>query len=310
MAKRGEPATSSSSSTDSPSSPKRNKTKDDEVFESTITLSQLFDKLNYIDNKMEDHFGSLRTEIASLRFELKSEIEGVKNTIKDMEKSIEAAWDTIGDIQEEIKANSKVRKQLQTDLDSHKAEIVKIRNKQPQLDDYRDEIEDLKARLAEEQEKVTALETYSRRENLRIMNIPEEPDKSCSDIVYDLIQNGLNINVANMHFHAVHGVGKARPATGDGKKATPGPVIVHFLLRGEKDKVMSAKNKLKNSEKYKDVYITNDYARAIQMERKILIKAMFKAKERGLKAKVVNRNLIVENSVYHVDNIPSNLKPS
>ena len=73
---------------------------------------------------------------------------------------------------------------------------------------------------------------------------------------------------------------------------------------------MSAKNKLKNSEKYKDVYITNDYARAIQMERKILIKAMFKAKERGLKGKVVNRNLIVENSVYHVDNIPSNLKPS
>ena len=55
---------------------------------------------------MEDHFGSLRTEITSLRFELKSEIEGVKNTIKDMEKSIEAAWDTIGDIQEEMKANS------------------------------------------------------------------------------------------------------------------------------------------------------------------------------------------------------------
>ena len=42
------------------------------------------------------------------------------------------------------------------------------------------------------------------------------------------------------------------------------------------------------------MYITNDYARAIKIERKILIKAMFKAKERGLKAKVVNRNLIVE----------------
>lgn len=283
--------------------------KGDEVFESTVTLSQLFDKLNYIDNKMEDHFGRLRTEIASLSFELKNEIEGVKNTIKDMEKSIEAAWDAIGDIQEELKANNEVKKQLQTDLDSHKAEFVKIVKKQPQLNGYRDEIEDLKARLAEEQEKVTALETYSRRENLRIMNIPEEPDENCSDIVYDIIQNGLDINVANMHFHAVHRVGKARPATSDGKKATTRPVIVRFLLRGDKDKVMSKKKKLKNSEKYKDVYITNDYARAIQMERKILIKAMFKAKERGLKAKVVNRNLIVENTVYNVDNIPSNLKP-
>ena len=56
---------------------------------------------------------------------------------------------------------------------------------------------------------------------------------------------------------------------------------------------MSAKNKLKNSDKYNDVYITNNCARAIQMERKIQIKAMFKAKERGLKAKVVNRNLIL-----------------
>ena len=76
--------------------------KNEEVFECTVTLSQLFDKLNYIDNKMEDHFGSLRTEIASLRYELKDEIEGVKNTIKDMEKSIEAAWDAIKDIQEEM----------------------------------------------------------------------------------------------------------------------------------------------------------------------------------------------------------------
>ena len=73
-------------------------------------------------------------------------------------------------------------------MDSHKAEFVKIVKKQPQLNGYRDEIEDLKARLAEEQEKVTALETYSRRENLRIMNIPEEPDENCSDIVYDIIQ--------------------------------------------------------------------------------------------------------------------------
>ena len=141
------------------------------------------------------------------------------------------------------------------------------------------------------------------------MNIPEEPDENCSDIVYDIIQNELNINVENMYFHAVHRVGKARSATGEGEKAIPRPVIVRFLLRSDKDKVMSAKNKLKNSEKYKDVYITNDYARAIQMERKILIKAMFKAKEQVLKAKVVNRNLIVGNSVFHVGNIPSELKP-
>ena len=68
-----------------------------------------------------------------LRHELKDEIEGVKNTIKDMEKLIEAAWDTIGDIQEEMKANSDVRKQLLTDLDSQKAEIIKVRKKTDEI---------------------------------------------------------------------------------------------------------------------------------------------------------------------------------
>ena len=113
------------------------------------------------------------------------------------------------------------RKQLQTDLDSHKAEIVKIKKQPPQLEDYCNEIKDLKARLVEEQEKVTALETYSRRENLRIMNNPEEPDENCSDIIYDIIQNGLNINIASMHFHAVHRVRKAWPATGNEKNKSP-----------------------------------------------------------------------------------------
>ena len=46
------------------------------------------------------------------------------------------------------------------------------------------------------------------------------------------------------------------------------------------------------------------------MERKVLIKAMFLARKKGMKAKVVDRNLVVNNNVYNVDNIPDNLKES
>ena len=282
MAKRAERSTSSSSSTNSPPSPKRNKfhskeMEDGETLETPVTLLQLLDKLNHIDNRMEDHFGSLRTEMATLRCELKAEIEGVKITMKEMEKSLEAAWDTIGDIQEESKASCASRKKLQTDLDSQSAEIVQLNRRQSQLDDHRQQIEDLKSKLAEEQEKVIALETYSRRENLRFMNIPEEPDENCIDTIYDLIENGLNIGTEHMQLQAVHRVGKVR--SNDVDKASPRPVIVRFLLRDDREKVLKAKNQLKSSENYKDVYITQDYARAIQMERKTLIKAMFKAKD-------------------------------
>ena len=46
------------------------------------------------------------------------------------------------------------------------------------------------------------------------------------------------------------------------------------------------------------------------MERKVLIKAMFLAHQKGMNARVADRNLVVNNNVYNVDNIPDNLKES
>jgi len=66
---------------------------------------------------------------------------------------------------------------------------------------------------------------------------------------------------------------------------------------------------LKGSSRAKDVYITQDYAKAIQQERKVLIKTMFQAKERGLSAKVIDRKLIINNVIYKVSNIPEDLRP-
>ena len=37
---------------------------------------------------------------------------------------------------------------------------------------------------------------------------------------------------------------------------------------------------------------------------------MFVARGKGMNAKVVDRNLVVNNNVYNVDNIPDNLKVS
>ena len=45
----------------------------------------------------------------------------------------------------------------------------------------------MKTRLLEEQEKIIALENYSRRKNLRFMNVPECKDENCMDVGYDMI---------------------------------------------------------------------------------------------------------------------------
>lgn len=144
--------------------------------------------------------------MVTLRCELKAETEaGCQNhNERNGQITVEAAWDAIDDIQEELKASCASRKKLQTDLDSQSAEIVQLSRGQLQLDDHRKEIEDLKTKLAEEQEKVIALETYSRRENLRFMNIPEERGENCIDTIYDLIENEVNINTEHMQLQAVH----------------------------------------------------------------------------------------------------------
>ena len=72
------------------------------------------------------------------------------------------------------------------------------------------EIGALKLRFLEEQEKVIALENYSRRENLHFMNVPEQEGENCANIIYDIVERELNMDVENLQFHAIHRVGKQR----------------------------------------------------------------------------------------------------
>ena len=70
----------------------------------------------------------------------------------------------------------------------------------------------------------------------------------------------------------------------------------------------SRKKGIKESTRFMDAYINADYAKAIQDERRKLIKAMFKAKEQGSEAKVVGRYLYIGELKYDVTNIPEDFK--
>ena len=140
------------------------------------------------------------------------------------------------------------------------------------------------------------------------MNIPEQEHENCTDTVYDIVENGLNINTQNIYFHAVHRVGK--PRWPEDSPHHPRPIIARFLCREDMDRVLKAKGRLRHSTDYPNAYITKDYAKAIQLERKELIKAMFIAQKKGMSAKVLDRNLVINDNVYHVGNIPNELKPA
>ena len=58
-----------------------------------------------------------------MRHEMKQELDGVKKSPREVEKSLEAAWDSINDIQEETKTHNDYKKKCQQSLDSHLQEL-------------------------------------------------------------------------------------------------------------------------------------------------------------------------------------------
>ena len=100
-----------------------------------------------------------------------------------------------------------------------------------------------------------------------------------------------------------------KPRSPEDSHHHPRPIIARFLCREHRDCVLIAKGRVRHSTYYPNAYTTiADYAKAIQLERKEQIKAMFIARKKGMSAKVVDR--VINDNVYHVGNIPDDLKPA
>ena len=109
----------------------------------------------------------------------------------------------------------------------------------------------------------------------------------------------MDIDNSDIKFHAVHRVGVKQ----EGRCR---PVIARFISRQDGDLIWQNRGKIKHSDNYPDAYITEDFARARQLERKTMMKAR---ESTGLPdAKVVGRFLIINNERYDHNHIPEYLK--
>lgn len=247
-------------------------------------LKQIVDSIQSLGDRLENKIEQLQTDMDCFRLEIKENMDGLKATISGIEKSLEQAWEYIEDHTAELKAHKDVKDSQQKEIDELKSELQKTT-----------------LLLNVERENNIALENYTRRENLKFMNLPEDRGEDCKGMIINLIQNDLEIDVTNVRFHAVHRVGK--PAVGKAR-----PIIARFVCREDRDLVWSRKKELKNSTTYRDAYITQDYAKAIQQERRTLIKAMKKARALGFVSKVIDRHLFVNEERFTCGTIPEHLK--
>ena len=76
------------------------------------------------------------------------------------------------------------------------------------LEELNKTIADLEEKLKAAAEDNIKLEQYTRRDNLRFNIIMEEEGEDCKSLIYEVIQNEMGVDTANIKFHAVHRVGK------------------------------------------------------------------------------------------------------
>ena len=104
------------------------------------------------------------------------------------------------------------------------------------------EVESLRSSLEAEKSKRLVLESYARRENLGLMNLPESEDENLRPIIMDIIGQNLYLSTVHMRCHAIHRVcRKPQNVNSQGAKPRPRPIIIRFLCREDRDDVFRGK---------------------------------------------------------------------
>ena len=84
--------------------------------EENISLKIIMEKLNAMEARIEENFTQVHSQMGDLRYEFK-QIDGAKESIKDIEKSRENTWTAIEDVQQESKAYKDAKRSHQEMLD-------------------------------------------------------------------------------------------------------------------------------------------------------------------------------------------------
>lgn len=256
------------------------------------------------DTMILEKLSSIHADLKACKDELKSEIQAVKLELSDVIKSLNAVW-------EEVQSLKQKNKDLQDQCDTTITENRKLN----------EEICALKNRLIK-------MEDYSRRENLRFYNIPENTGESsveCSRKVMDVLSE-LGADPENIMFHAIHRTGNPNNTAssnsavsnevstesreGASRPPRPRPILVRFVSRMDSDWVWDNRKKLMDSSRFSSVFIDKDLSAESARQRGKLRAAYKKAKELNIaKVFIKGKKISVNSTLYSVDNLPDYLLP-
>lgn len=187
------------------------------------------------------------------------EFERLCTTVGDLcNNADDADDDIIPRIQEMLRERSE-----ETGLDNNAATAVAVsqlllpvmglssRNIDKRLDKQETAINKLRASVRLNAYENDRLQQYTRRENIRISGITEAEGEQLKAKIVN-IASDMGLNIDESAINACHRLGPARQGT------RARAVIVRFFARDVKHDFLVNKNKLKNMEQYRGVYVNED----------------------------------------------------
>ena len=161
------------------------------------------------------------------------------------------------------------------------------------------ENEQLRAELSSTKSRVIKLDNYSRGENIRLLNVPENQDENCKKILRGVRAAVKMESAKQVEFHAVHRIGKQR----DDEKLRS--IIARFVYRETRNDLWYRRKELANSPNHRHIILVPDYAYETAKEQKKLSNALRNAKRMNLApAYIKNGRIFVQGNSYSANNIP------
>ena len=196
----------------------------------------------------------------------------------------------------------KENKSLQESLNTAQKDIVDLNFSSTAtcatLETHAKNLEDLNAKIKHLECRNIKLEAYTRRENLKVFNVPEGRGESTSaeDQLKKVMRDKLKIpeeDIEQIRFERVHRI-PTKKNTSQGQNSKPRPIIAKFSFFQDKEYVWSFVRNLKNT----NISIANDFPREIDEIQKTLYPILKKAKQRKQTAYFKVDKLIINGKIY------------
>ncbi len=147
--------------------------------------------------------------------------------------------------------------------------------------------------------KISRLESQSHRDNLLIDGQDESENENCTEKVRKMFKQDMKLDdLDNIQVLRCHRLQTKRMT-----------LIVKFQWFGYRMRVWQAKRNLKG----KNIYLNEDFSKAIMDKRYILQPIMNRARDNGMKAFLNVDTLIIDGTKYTIDDLtklPSELDPA